>query len=284
MVYVVERYLPGLSRADLLPRLARLEPVIEELHGEGSVVRYLGSTIVLEDEACFCQFEGSSVAAVAEANRRADLLFDRIVPAVLVQPTQRSSEMSVSTFIPKPARLRQSHWPAAIAAIMIVSALAVVVIVGQLVGSTTRPAHSDVAAEASALRSLTPQERQYVLGIQSLTPAQVRAAFGTSPTSVPGARSGIRTETARPSAPTLDSVLRSLTPREREYVLGILSLTPAQLQAAFGTSRTPVLGGRSTPASTATGPSVASPILPACGPGSCWHAATGSGRAAPHDR
>jgi len=91
MVYVVERYLPGLSRADLLRRLARLEPVIEELREEGSVVRYLGSTIVLEDETCFCQFEGSSDTAVTEANRRADLPFDRIVPAVLVQPSQRSN-------------------------------------------------------------------------------------------------------------------------------------------------------------------------------------------------
>ena len=91
MVYVVERYLPGLSRTNLLPRLSRLEPVTEELREEGSVVRYLGSTIVLEDETCFCQFEGSSDTAVTEANRRADLPFDRIVPAVLVQPSQRSN-------------------------------------------------------------------------------------------------------------------------------------------------------------------------------------------------
>jgi hypothetical protein len=32
MIYVVERYLPGLSRADLLPRLSRLEPVSDEFH------------------------------------------------------------------------------------------------------------------------------------------------------------------------------------------------------------------------------------------------------------
>jgi hypothetical protein len=67
MVYVVERYLPGLCRADLLPGLSKLEPVIEQLCGEGSVMRYLGSTIVLGDEACFCQFDGPSEAAVAEA-------------------------------------------------------------------------------------------------------------------------------------------------------------------------------------------------------------------------
>jgi hypothetical protein len=41
MVYVVERYLPGLSRAGLLTRLSRLQPVMEELGGERWAVRYL---------------------------------------------------------------------------------------------------------------------------------------------------------------------------------------------------------------------------------------------------
>ena len=49
-------------------------------------VRYLGSTIVLGDEACYCEFEGPSEAAVAEANRTVGLPFDRIVPAVTVTP------------------------------------------------------------------------------------------------------------------------------------------------------------------------------------------------------
>jgi hypothetical protein len=87
MVYVVERYLPGLSRSDLLHGLSRLERA-EEQGAEGSAVRYLGSTIVLGDEACFCQFEGPSEEAVAEANLKAGLTFDRIVPAVTVRPTR----------------------------------------------------------------------------------------------------------------------------------------------------------------------------------------------------
>lgn len=77
MVYVVERYLPGLAGSDLLAALDRLA-------SEAADVRYLGSTIVLEDEACFCQFEGPSEEAVAEANRRANAPFDRVVPAVAV--------------------------------------------------------------------------------------------------------------------------------------------------------------------------------------------------------
>jgi len=85
MVYVVERYLPGLSGSDLLHELARLEHTQELRDGAGEV-RYLGSTIVLGDEACYCRFEGPTEAAVAEANRKAGLSFDRIVPAVTVTP------------------------------------------------------------------------------------------------------------------------------------------------------------------------------------------------------
>ena len=86
MVFVVERYLPGLSRSDLLRGLSELERMTEGPWIEGSGVRYLGSTIVLKDEACYCQFEGATEELVAEANRRAGLSFDRIVPVVTVQP------------------------------------------------------------------------------------------------------------------------------------------------------------------------------------------------------
>ena len=84
MVYVVERYLPGLDQAELRCSLGRLGLATEELRQEGIRVRYLGSTIVPGDEACFCQFEGPSEDAVAEANRRADLPFSRVVEAVAV--------------------------------------------------------------------------------------------------------------------------------------------------------------------------------------------------------
>ena len=79
MVYVVERYLPGVSRADLERQLERLEHATRGTH-----VEYLGSTIVPDDEACFCQFDGPSEEAIADANRRAGLPFDRIVAAVAV--------------------------------------------------------------------------------------------------------------------------------------------------------------------------------------------------------
>jgi hypothetical protein len=84
MVYLVERYVPGFAQDDLLDSLERLRVATDELRKEGASVRYLGSTIVPEDEACFCQFDGPSEEAVAEANRRAGLPFDRIVSAVAI--------------------------------------------------------------------------------------------------------------------------------------------------------------------------------------------------------
>ncbi len=86
MVYIVERYLPGLVPPDLARALDRLRRVTEELRSEGTAVRYLGSTIVPEDEACFCHFDAPSEAVVAEANLRAGLRFDRIVGAVVIPP------------------------------------------------------------------------------------------------------------------------------------------------------------------------------------------------------
>jgi hypothetical protein len=86
MVYVVERYLPGLVPSELERMLDRLDRAAEALMREGVAVRHLGSTVVPGDEACYCQFEAHSESAVAEANRRAHAPFDRIVAAVSLLP------------------------------------------------------------------------------------------------------------------------------------------------------------------------------------------------------
>jgi hypothetical protein len=91
VVFVVERYLPGLDQERLVGLLGNLGRVTQDLRAEGTAVRYLGSTIVPGDEACFCQFDGASEAAVAEANERAGLPFDRIVAAVAVPVTENGS-------------------------------------------------------------------------------------------------------------------------------------------------------------------------------------------------
>ena len=79
---------------------------------------------------------------------------------------------------------------------------------------------------------------------------------------------GNGTRLLRSRAPSLASVLRPLTPSQRRYVLGIMSLTPIQVWAAFGTSLTPP---------RTTSPPVAVPIVPACLRGVCWRATTRAG-------
>lgn len=46
---------------------------------------YRGSTFVPDEESCFCRFEGCDIAAVEEANRRADAPFWRVVEAVFIE-------------------------------------------------------------------------------------------------------------------------------------------------------------------------------------------------------
>jgi Protein of unknown function (DUF4242) len=82
--FVVERYLPGMSEEALRRELARLNAATA-----GTAVRNVGSTILAEDEACFCYFEAPSAAAVAEANGRARVARDRIIAAVPVAPSLR---------------------------------------------------------------------------------------------------------------------------------------------------------------------------------------------------
>jgi hypothetical protein len=88
-----------------------------------------------------------------------------------------------------------------------------------VVDSTSQPARPNGPTRAPVLRSLTPQERPYVTAITSLSPAQLRAAFGTERVS------------------GVDSTLASLTPKERRYVRAIASMGYAQLAAAFGTRK-----------------------------------------------
>jgi hypothetical protein len=86
MIYVVERFLPGLQRAELLDGLRRLQQSAQQPADDTRPVHYLGSTIVVGDDACYCQFEASSPDVVIDVNRRVGLPVDRIVPAITVLP------------------------------------------------------------------------------------------------------------------------------------------------------------------------------------------------------
>jgi hypothetical protein len=86
VVYVVERYMPGVPGPEIERALVPLAPATEQMRSEGTAVFWRGSVFVPRDEVCFCHFDAPSEAAVAEANRRARVAFDRIVRAVAVTP------------------------------------------------------------------------------------------------------------------------------------------------------------------------------------------------------
>jgi hypothetical protein len=207
MVYVVERYLPGERR-----------------------VRYRGSTIVLGNEACFCQFEGPSEAAVAEANRNAGLSFDRIVPAVTVRPHERRTPMTVSPSIPATIEIKRSRLLGIIVGVAAIAAAVTWALVTLVVGTdTSSPQASTQTARSTSLTPVQlatvnggsdavlealgfgPQEKQFVEGIVTLAKAQQAAAA---------------------SDPELVLNSLRLDPTFKQFVRGISSLARAQQAAA----------------------------------------------------
>lgn len=80
--YLVERHLPGIKPDQLAAAAARAKATTSEMAAEGTPVRYLRSTFVPGEEKCYCLFDGDSEEAVREANRRAEIPFERITEAM----------------------------------------------------------------------------------------------------------------------------------------------------------------------------------------------------------
>jgi Protein of unknown function (DUF4242) len=84
--YLVERYLPGLSEADIRVALSRAEAACGELRAAGTDIHYRGSIFLALEEACFCRFDSERSEAVTEVNQRAGLAFARISPCIAIEP------------------------------------------------------------------------------------------------------------------------------------------------------------------------------------------------------
>jgi Protein of unknown function (DUF4242) len=77
--YMVERYLPGVTPAELDEASTRLAAAADELSALGVGVRFLGSTFVPEEESCFCRFESPDADGVRRTCQHAGIAFARIV-------------------------------------------------------------------------------------------------------------------------------------------------------------------------------------------------------------
>ncbi len=79
---MVERYLPGITSDQLSAVAARAKSTTAQMSEEGTPVRYLRSTFVPGEENCHCLFDGPSADAVEQANKRADIPYERVVEAM----------------------------------------------------------------------------------------------------------------------------------------------------------------------------------------------------------
>ena len=89
--YVVERYMPAGTSAALRTQGMRATEAAAALTVEGTPVAFLGIAYIHLDETCFLLFDGVSIEAVENANRRAGLPFDKVSEAVYVAAEDLSS-------------------------------------------------------------------------------------------------------------------------------------------------------------------------------------------------
>jgi uncharacterized protein DUF4242 len=85
--YLVERYLPGMSEAEVSAALRRADAACAELRADGTDIWYRGSIFLALEEACFCRFDADRAEAVTEVNHRAQLAFARISPGTAIEPS-----------------------------------------------------------------------------------------------------------------------------------------------------------------------------------------------------
>jgi hypothetical protein len=85
--FVVERYVPRPTVSDLRTQGERVTAAVRELEGfEGAEVVYLRSIYIPDDEVSFCLFRSPSAEAIAEGFTRAQIAFERVLEAEVLEP------------------------------------------------------------------------------------------------------------------------------------------------------------------------------------------------------
>ena len=93
--YLVERYVPGITWAEVVDAAARTEHEAVALRSNGDALEWRGSWLIPGDEAVFCLFEAESADVVREAHRRAGVAVSRVVE-ISVLSAQASSGGAVA--------------------------------------------------------------------------------------------------------------------------------------------------------------------------------------------
>ena len=82
--WLVERHLPGITPQGLTEAVIAAKTSTAEMRDEGIDIHYLRSTFLPVAEKCYCLFEATTEQEVAEANRRAELPYERISEAMML--------------------------------------------------------------------------------------------------------------------------------------------------------------------------------------------------------
>ena len=83
-LYMVDRYLPGITQEDLVALQRAAIATSERYTGEGTPVRYVRSIFVPSESHCLSLFEAVNAKIVQQVNEVAQWPFTRIVLAVEV--------------------------------------------------------------------------------------------------------------------------------------------------------------------------------------------------------
>jgi hypothetical protein len=84
--FVVERYVPGISREQAESVLAAEAALVSEMTASGCAIRILHATYVEADETVMSFVEAPSRADVVELGHRSGTPVDRVTPAVEMRP------------------------------------------------------------------------------------------------------------------------------------------------------------------------------------------------------
>ena len=82
--FLVECFVPGVDRRDVEAAATRARATTRDLRADGQVIEYLGAILLPSDEVVFHLFRSQSPELVRVASERAQVAFERVSDAVVV--------------------------------------------------------------------------------------------------------------------------------------------------------------------------------------------------------
>jgi hypothetical protein len=85
-VFMVERSLKGIPMDQLAAAQQRAIRTAADMTAAGTPIRYLRTTFVPESGQCMCLFESGTCETVKALNRKAEIPFNSVTPALDLTP------------------------------------------------------------------------------------------------------------------------------------------------------------------------------------------------------